>query len=287
MPDGGGSSQPAGQVITQTNSEPWSGQQSYLSTGFERAQSDILNSPLEYYPNSTTIPFSPQTQTALDMQEARAVSGSPVNNAATQQLTDTASGAYIGQNPYLQSAIDAASSGFTRNFQNTVAPGVDSAFARAGRYGSGLHANAQDMAQANLADQLSDVAAGMSYQNYGDERINALRAAALAPQAAAQDYTDIGQLAAVGQQREAQAGRELQDQINRFDFDQRAPQDALARYMALVGGGSYGGQSTQAQPYFNNSPLATGLGTAATVAGIGGTLFGSGGIFGSGGFFRR
>lgn len=283
---GGDSSEPAGQVITTSNSDPWEGQQGYLTTGFTRAKSDILNKPLEYYPNSTVVPFSNQTEQALGMQENRALQGSPVNAAANQQLQNTASGMYAAQgNPHLQGAIDAASSGITRNYMNAVAPSVDSAFAKAGRYGSGLHANAKSQAQQDLAGQLADVGAGMAYQNYGDERTNMLRAAALAPQAAMQDYTDIAQLGAVGQQREAQAGRELQEQINRFDFEQRAPQDAVARYMALVGGGNYGNQTTQASPYFNQSPLSTGLGTAATAAGIAGSLFGQGGMFGSGGFF--
>lgn len=285
MSGGGGGSQPAGTTTVTQNTDPWSGQQSFLSTGFSRAQSDILDTPRTLYPDSMTVPFSPQTEQGLQTLENRAMQGSPVNAAASGNLQSTLQGDYLNSNPHLQGAMDAAMSGITRNYQNAVAPGIDSAFSGAGRYGSGMHANQHDMAQQNLADQLSDVGAAMAYKGYDDERMNQMRAAALAPTAAAQDYQDIGQLMQAGQIREAQANDELSESIYRHNYSQNEPRDRLAEYMALVAGGNFGGSTTTQQPYFSPSTLQTGLGTAATLAGIGGTLFGGGGIFGNGGFW--
>lgn len=276
--DGGGS-EPAGTTQITQNQDPWSGQQNYLTTGFSRAQSDILDTPRSMYPNSMVVPFSPQTEQALGMTENRALSGSPALQAGNQQIANTAGGAYLNSNPYLQSAMDSAMQGITRNYTNAVAPGVDSGFAGAGRYGSGLHANAQDMAQSNLAQQLGNVGASMSYQGYNDERMNQLRAAALAPQMAQADYIDPAQLAQVGQAREGMAAQNLQEQIDRYNFGQTEPRQRLAEYMALVAGGNFGGSSTTTQPYFQPTGLSTGLGTAAMLTGIGGGLFGGNGIF--------
>lgn len=175
-----------------------------------------------------------------------------------------------------ESAIDAASSGITRNYQNAVAPGIDSAAASAGRYGSGAQANMHSQAQQNLAQQLGQVGTAMSYQGYGDERSNQLRAAALSPTMALADYLDPGQLSTVGQAREQMAGQTLQEQIDRYNFGQEEPRQRLAEYMAMVAGGNFGGSSTQTQPYYQPSGLQTGMGVAATSAGVLGSLFGGG-----------
>ena len=136
------------------------------------------------------------------------------------------------------------------------------------------------MAQENLGQSLSDLSGKMAYQNYGDERSRQLAAAAAAPNMANADYTDIGQLERIGQTREGMAGAELQDQIQRFNFDQAEPRDRLAQYMAMVGGGSYGGTSSATSPVYRNQ-LSEGLGAAASTASILGSLFGQGGAFAS------
>ena len=131
MPDSAGS-EPAGTTHITQNTDPWSGQQPYITKGFERAESDLLNTPRSMYPNSMVVPYSNQTEQALGMTENRALQGSPALQACNQAIAHTASGQYLNSNPYLQSAIDAASSGITRNYQNAVAPGIDSAAASAG-----------------------------------------------------------------------------------------------------------------------------------------------------------
>lgn len=271
-------SKPSGTQTVVQNNSPWGGQQPYLTKGFERAESDILNKPTQYYPNSTVVPFSNQTTQALGMQENRALSGSPVMGAANQMAQGTLQGNYLNANPHLNSAIDAATRPMIQNFQETVLPGIQSGFAGHGRYGSGLQGQMQERAGEALTRQIGDVAGAMSYQNYGDERQRMLQAGTLAPTYAANDYNDIAQLAQVGQTREAQAGANLQDDINRYYQQQQAPKDALAQYMSMVAGGSFGGQSTQQSPIYSN-PVGNALGMGATAAGIAGTLFGQNGIW--------
>lgn len=273
-----GDSQPSGTSVVQSNNSPWSGVQPHLTTGLEKAEDTILNKPVQYYPNSTVVPFSPQTENALSMTENRAMTGSPIMNQAKTEVGNTLGGNYLNANPHLDQAVNAAARPVVQNFQDTIMPGIQSGFSKAGRYGSGMQAYQQRKAGEGLNRQLSDMAGSMAYQNYNSERDNMLKAGLLAPTFAQADYTDASQLERVGQVREAQGGAELQDQINRFMHDQTSERDALREYMTLVGGGSYGGQSTQSQPIYRNK-VGEGLGMAATAAGIGGTLFGSNGIW--------
>jgi len=273
------SSKPSGtRVVTQSN-DPWSEQIPYLKTGFARAQSDVLDKPIQYYPSSTIVPFSPTTEQGLGLTEARALAGSPVMQGAQTNIADTLSGKYLGEeNPYLQSAIDAASRGITRNYQKSVLPGISSFASGRGRYGSGMQKSAYDDSQAALASQLGDVASGMSYANLAQERQNQLAAAQMAPGLAQADYSDIQALLDVGTAREKKAGAELQEDISRYYQEQTAPQDALAQYLSMVAGGQFGGQRETAQPIYSNTGMNI-LSAGAGLAGALGSLFGSSGAF--------
>lgn len=270
------SDEPSGQQVIQGSQEPWSGQQPYLTKGFEAAEANILNNPIEYYPNSTVVPFSNQTEQALGMMENRALSGNSANQAANTNLTNTLGGDYLNSNPYLNNAIDAATRPMVDRFQDTVLPGIQSGFMGKGRYGSGMQAYQQRQAGEDLMRQMGDVSSAMSYKNYGDERTNQMRAAALSPMIAQTQYDDIGALQNVGAIREKQAGANLQDDINRFYNEQTAPRDAAREYMTLVAGGNWGGNSTQTKPIYSND-VATGLGYASSATNIAGGLFGGGG----------
>ena len=285
------------QVVTQTN-DPWSGQQPFLETGFQRAQTDVLEKPETFFPGSTVVPFDPVTTEALGSIESRARAGSPLVPTAQEAIRSAASGELLEQNPflsqtnpYLQDAIDAATQGITRNYQGTVIPAIDAAFSSRGRYGSGLQAEAIDRAQENLADQLSDVGTQMAFGDYGlqrqaydTERARQMAAASAAPGLAAQDYVDPGQLLSVGAAREGQAASQLQEDINRFNLEQNAEKKALADYMALVAGGQYGGTSSTSTPIYQDTSSNV-LGNIASLAGVGGSLFGGMGPFGAFGAF--
>ena len=266
-----------GSVQTIRSNEPPAFQHPFLQTGFDRAL-EQLDAPPEYFPGSTVVPFAPQTETALQGVEQRAMMGSPLSAAGQKGILETASGAYLGENPALQGAIDAASRGMVRNFQEAVAPGIDSQFSRAGRYGSNMMQNAQDSAQENLATGLRDISSQLAYRDYGAERDNMIKAAIAAPSLAAMDYGDLAQLERVGATREGQAADELQDEISRFNFEQNKEQDALDRYMALVAGGQFGSRQTLTAPITQDrtSDVLSNIGTAAQ---IGSSLFGSRGLF--------
>jgi len=91
----------------------------------------------------------------------------------------------------------------------------------------------------------------------------------MAPNLAAQDYMDFGQLMNVGGMVEGKGQEFLGDQISRYNFGQGERDEALARYMAAIGG-NYGGVSTgtQSQPMYGGNPLIDALGLGLAGAGL-------------------
>ena len=98
-------------------------------------------------------------------------------NPAMMPLMDTAGGGYLNANPYLNQTFAKAADNVTRAYQTATAPGIDSAFAGRGRYGSGLHANAQGQAANELGNSLGNLATSIYGGNYANERQNQLSAA--------------------------------------------------------------------------------------------------------------
>lgn len=277
---GGGDSSP--QVVTQkTDTSPWEPQQEHLKDIFSEAQGLYQSDGPQYFPDSTVVDFSPQSQQALQMTENRALSGSPLREEAVNQNLATVRGDYLAQgNPFLQGAYNQAANVITDQFNNEVAPGIDSQFAGSGRMGSGLYANARNRAEDTLGRNLTEMGERMSYNNYANERQNQMAAMQMAPQMAMTDYQDAAQLANVGAARESQAQAQLQDRVNRFNFEQQTPWDKLARYSGLVSGG-YGSQGTQSTPVYTNN-AANFLGGAAAGASLGQQIPGLGPGLGAG-----
>lgn len=255
VPLAGGGEAPE-QNITQ-DMAPWRGQQPYLSAGFARAQSDILDRPQTFFPGQTYAAFSPQTEQALNLTEQRALAGSPVQRAANQQLQNTLAGDYLYGGRGFNAALDAA--------RNRILPNIQSRFSLGGRFGSGLGREAE-------ARALSDAFANQ-YQN---ERQNQLRAMLFAPQAAASDYADVQALGGVGARREAMNQQAINEALARHQFAQEEPTQRLRDYMNLIQG-NYGGQSTGQTTGFAGNRGGSILGGALGGASLAGQLFGGGG----------
>ncbi len=67
-----------GNTTTIQQSDPWEGQQGYLTDVYQGAQNLYRQGPQQPFPNRTYVPFSPETQMGLDMTMQRGLGGSPV-----------------------------------------------------------------------------------------------------------------------------------------------------------------------------------------------------------------
>lgn len=242
-----------GNTTTVQRSDPWGGVQGYLTDLYQSAQRQYRSSQPSYYPGASYTPYAPQTNLALDLTEQRALAGSPLLNAAQNQLGQTLSGDWLTANPYLGSAMN--------SLAQSIRPQMDATFESSGRYGSGAHANA-------FASALADAGGKMAYQNYADERANMVRGLALAPGLAQADYGDLQQLANVGAAHQATADAKLADGIARWNFAQMTPADKLAQYAALLQGGISAGGVTTTQQKTSSNPINTIANIAANGLGL-------------------
>lgn len=253
----------------------------YINSGLQNINTMLQQGGPQQYGGPTVVPFSQQTNQALNMQQDRALAGSPVVDAAQGFTTDLLGGnsplagmAEGGENPYLDATFDQAAGAVNRN--------LDTVLARSGR---DVNAN-----MGARADQLGDLATkiyGGAYENDANRRLSAastlgsqqLSAAGQAIPLANQDYFDIGQLRNVGGQVENLAGQYQQDAMRRFNFEQNRPENALNAYLSRLSGQPLGQSNTQTM--FRN-PMAGALGGAASGAAAGsmfgpwGTLIGAG-----------
>lgn len=298
-----------GSQSSTTKSEPWSAQQPYLKQGFEEAQNIYEQGPAQYYPGQTYVDMSDPTKAGLESTVNTATAGSPITanasnytanvlgggsdnpyaallNPGTSQLSKSAGGDFLTNNPYLDQTYNAAAGRVTDSFNNTVLPGIAAQFGMSGGAGDALHGLALSDAGGKLTNSLGDLAAniyGGAYENergrqdqaastlaglgsnlYGtgvNERLSAL---GLSPTIRGAEYGDAGKLLEAGKGYEDQANKVLQDDISRFNYNQNADLASLQDYLALISG-NYGATSTT-RGSSSGSPISTALGGAATLA---------------------
>lgn len=223
----------------------------YIGAGLENAMGMLQSGGPQQYQGQTVVPFSQQTNQALNMQQQRALQGSPLVDQAQQTTQQLMQG---GQNPYLDATFNRAAGAVNRN--------MDSVLSRSGRDLTG-NIGAR-------ADQLGNLATNIYGGAYEADQNRRLAATSQAVPLANQDYFDIGQLGNVGARVEDLTGRYMQDAMNRFNFEQQRPEAALDAYLSRTMGGNYGSQSSA--PIYRN-PMGSALGGAAAGAALGMQLF--------------
>ena len=257
-------------TTTNTVSEPWSGVQDYLKSGYESASSLYDKGAPKYYGGNLVAPMSGYTSGALDSMANRAAQGSDLTRSAQGQLQSTMRGDYLNAgNPYFQNAVSAATRPVVDAFNKTVMPGIDSGFSAAGRYGSGAHALASSDAGNNLMTQVGDISSQMAYDNYSAERDNQIKGMLFAPDLANQDYIDINALGQAGQGYDSYNQSLIDADLQKYNYNQSKDWNYLNDYIGLLNG-AVGGSSTTTSPVQRPNIFTSALGGATTGFGIGG-----------------
>lgn len=230
-----------------TTQAPWGPQQDPLIYGFGQARSLYDAGAPTYFPESTVAPLGSDTLDALGMYSDMARGPQDTLDAAQGQVTGTLRGDYLNpdSNPYLAAMSDAAGRQMSRRYSEAVAPGIQAQFANSGRTGSGLYANALDSSRDTLSRGLGEMNASLYGKAYGDERNRQMNALQLAPGINQAQYQPAANLLNVGQVYDDKAQQNIEDQFNRYNFNQnQSPYDHLGRYMGYIRG-NYGGEGTQ------------------------------------------
>ena len=248
-------------TTTTTEEAPNAFAQPYLQYGMAEAMRQYQEGAPQFYQGQTYAGYTPQQEQALEAQQARALAGSPL----TQQAQSTL-GSFLGSTGAEGQYVPPAQSGLlTGAINRALAPvqqNVESALAQRGRTGSAAGARA-------MTEAMGNVAADVAYRDYATQRGLGLQAAQLAPSMAAQDYYDIGQLGQVGAQRQQQAQMGIDEAMQRYQYNQLAPQQQLQQYQNLIAGFPMGGTTTQVTPYYQPSSGQQFLGGYLGAAGAG------------------
>jgi hypothetical protein len=243
----------------------------YVEFGLKEARRLYEGAGPQYFPGQTFVGPSESTLSALRSAEQRAMAGSPLMRQAQEQLSRTAGGEYLSGNPFFQGAFAPAARQAQQAFTESIQD-LTSKAASAGRYGSGAMGQLQGKAQDVFSRSLTETAGKLAFENYAQERARQEAATRALPDIAALDYADIERLANVGQAREAYDLQALQDQINRFNYEQNLPQVKLQSYLSGVYGAPAGGitetTGTMSQPIYGN-PSQSFLGNLTSLIGLG------------------
>lgn len=91
------------------------------------------------------------------------------DNAVSDLTIDTASGAYLNSNPYIDAMYGKAANAVKQQYGDAMLD-TQSAFSRAGRYGSGNLDRAEERNSETLSKGLGDLATDIYGNNYANER---------------------------------------------------------------------------------------------------------------------
>ena len=252
-------------VTTTTSAEPSEFVKPYVTEAFGQAQDLFQSNVPNYYPQQTYTDFAPQTETALQLAQARALNN-PLLSSSQNEINSILQGDYLSPttNPYSQALYN--------QMAGDVTAGVQSQFSKAGRLGS-------DANQRVLTQELGNLANQVYGDQYNLERANMMNATAMAPQLAQADYQDIEALGGVGQTREAMEMAKIQDAMARFDFEQQKPYYKLREYLGSIGA-NVPTTTSQTQPIFRNTGAGI-LSGALSGAKLGGMISGMNPMYGA------
>lgn len=259
----GGSSGPS-TTTTISKSEPPEYVKPYSIEMMNRA-GELSNRPFQTYGGQRIADMTPYQMMGLDMTAQRALSGSPVMNAAQGSLQNTLAGGYMSpdSNPYMASMASAIGDQFNR----TVGAQNASLMRTQGAFGNTGLSEKMSMDNGQLAGQLTNLYG----QNYSAERQRQMQAAQLSPQMAAADYQDAQNLIGAGDAYRTYH----QDLLNQGFADWQAAQngpyqqlDVLANAIRTSMGGGGTSTSTAPNPY-QGSRMASMIGGGLAGYGIG------------------
>jgi hypothetical protein len=216
----------------------------YVTYGLEEARRQYEAPGAQFFPGQTYVSPSEATQSALQAAQERAMSGSPIQQAAQQQYLSTVQGQ--GVNPFLEGALAGANRQATEAYTRGV-QGLQSQASSMGRYGSNAMGQQVGQAQDVFGRNLAEQAGQLAYQSAEAERGRQMAAVTGAPAYAQADYQDIQKLLTAGQGMESYQQKELQDAINRYNYEQTLPQQKLQQFTNLFTSVPSGGTSSTTQ----------------------------------------
>lgn len=283
----------AGSTDTTQRSEPLPEQYKRLRESIYPEADRLFRRELEFFPESTVGQRDPLSGQARQLTEGLGRGG--IKDDANAFLGNVLGGGFMGgrgQNPELDNRFQLMSDRISEQYQRITAPGTASRFAAAGRSGSGAHNAAVNLNEKNLGRALGETATNVYYGDYENRMRDRMQGLGLAPGVRGLEYGDLAATQGQAGIEENYLQRLVNDQINRFNFNQQEPESRLDRYQGRIISPQGMGTVTGTTPTGGNAGLSAGLGAAGllmqlipgvgTAAGAG--LAAAGGLAGAGAF---
>ena len=285
------------QVSTSTTA-PWEEQIPYLTGGFEAAKKLFNKGVPEYYPGPTVAGFDPATTAAhkatlgyaMGPRAARMQKGAEgalgkslagYTGFSPGQTKDLLAGnVRTGAGTPYRAMENALTQGVIGNLQKNILPGIRQQQVQYQPGGSSAGAAQQNRAVTEAtASGLTKPLAEMynnAYQTAQGMRLPASNQIIGQQQYGQQMYPSTmnaplnlyGAMGDVGAQRRAMSQQVMDRDMQRYNYQAMAPQNALMNYMKMVTG-NYGGTTTQ------TTPGPSGLDQLGQIAGIASMFMGS------------
>ena len=238
MSGGGGS--------TTNRNEPWSGQSEYLSELYGQAQNLYNQGPMQFYPDNLTARPSQTQLQGEDLAELIALGGqSTLAGAAVPAMQFQLGGpANLATNPYIAGATEAALRPLYSQTQGLLQQ------ARRGATGAGqLDGSRQAiLEQGVIGDYLTkagDISSSMYNQAYSDALKTQTAALSQLPTTLSSIMSPSQSLMQLGSMETARQQQAINDARARFEFEQKAPYQALQNYSQIAGQNILPGTQTQ------------------------------------------
>lgn len=251
----------------------------YLSEGLEELRRLTFGQSPTLYPGQTYVPPSEATTSALNFLEAYGGAPSTALTAGRDAYLEglsgiqkTAQGSFLTGSPFLQSQIDSATRPVMQQFERSTLPAIQSAFSKAGRYGSGAQAQAIGFAQEGLSRAVGDISSTLTAADFSRERgfmESALRDLISGGEAAPSIYEagllPAETLAKVGGARESISSQALKEAMARYDFEQRTPMDQLTAFLSGVYGTPLASSTSPPPPRSETNTVAEIIGAGTGI----------------------
>lgn len=239
--DSGGSST----QTVQQNPDPWSGVQPYLKGAYADAQELYNQGGPDYFPGKTYVNRDPLEDQAMNMRLEYANTEYPgqyQRMKGAQQ--DMLSAADVANNPYVNNMIDSGMRRMNQNLQENILPGIDRGAVGSGQFGGSRHGVAQGIAMRGNQEALGDYQAKLQHDAYKAGLDQRIAGTALNPII---NEAGLGQSQAVadmGAYRRGEQELALQDQMDRFAYNEQQPYANLNQYLGQLAGAPWGSTST-------------------------------------------
>lgn len=262
MSGGGGGGTPD-QTTTISKTEPPEYVKPYSQSLMNQA-AQVASRPYEQYSGQRIAQLDPYQIAGFEGTAQRAMTGSPVMNAAQGMAQSTLNGDYMSpnSNPWLKASFDQSAAGMADAYARGTAATTNAQFNNMGAFGGSAHQEMTKTNNAAFADSLGKLANDMYGANYQMERGNQMDAASMADGMAQSDYRDAQALIGVGdayrgytQDLLNQGYQDWQDQYN-YPLTQL---DILGNAINIASGGA-GTNTSSAPSAYQASPYATAIG---------------------------